>query len=89
MTTPYERTRSLVQTKDFLRRLTSLGDDAIPLSMQVEAGALLQHYPTLQDIEIAHKANPDIFGPVPPFSRMSGTADVLGVLDATTHTTED
>jgi hypothetical protein len=72
MTTPFERTRSLVQTRDFLHRLTSLGDDAIPLSMQIEAEAVLAHYPTLQDIEAAHKANPEFFGPVLPFSRMSG-----------------
>lgn len=82
MTTPYERTRALVQTKQFLHELCSL-DDAIPLSMLRAAEELLRHYPTLADIEVAHKSNPDTFGPVPPFSRISGTADVRGVIDAT------
>ena len=80
--TPYERTRSLVQTKQFLHELCSL-DDAIPLTMLLVAQDLLRHYPSLTDIEIAHKSNPDTFGPVPPFSRMSGAADVQGVIDAT------
>ena len=64
MTTPYERTRALLQTKQFLHRLASLGDDAIPLSMQIEAEALLRHYPGLVDIEAAHTASPDVFGPL-------------------------
>ena len=82
MTTPYQRTRTLVQTRQFLHELCAL-DDAIPLPMLVAAQDLLRHYPSLADIEIAHKSNPDTFGPVPPFSRISGTADVRGVIDAT------
>ena len=34
------------------------------------AFTLLGHYPTLLEIETAHIALPDVFGPVPPFSRM-------------------
>lgn len=83
MTTPYERTRALVQTKDFLRRLSSLGDEAVPLAILVEAETLLRHYPALAQIELAHQALPMIFGPIPPFSRLSGPADVQGVIDAT------
>ncbi len=82
MTTPYERTRALVQTKDFLLRLSSLGDDVVPLVIAVEAETLLRHYPELAQIELAHQALPQFFGPVPPFSRLSGTADVRGVIDA-------
>ena len=82
MTTPFERTRALVQTKDFLFRLASLGDYAIPLSMQVQVEALLEHYPTLSDVEAAHKSNPEIFGPVPPFSRLSGRETVQTTVDA-------
>ena len=88
MTTPYERTRALVQTKDFLRQLTSLGDDAIPLSMQVEAEALLQHYPTLQEIETAHKSNPEVYGPVPPFQRHIPNPEIQGVLNASAQAKE-
>lgn len=83
MTTPYERTRALVKTKDFLRRLSSLGDDVVPLAIAIEAEALLRHYPALAQIELAHKALPMFFGPVPPFSRLNGTADVQRVIDAT------
>lgn len=82
MTTPYERTRALVLTKEFLRRLSSLGDDAVPLAIATEAEALLRHYPTLQDIELAHRANPELYGPVPPFHRVVQNPEIRGVLDA-------
>ena len=35
-----------------------------------KAKALLRHYPGLAEIEMAHKALPDEYGPVPPFSRI-------------------
>lgn len=73
MTTPFERTRALVLTKDFLQRLSSLGDDVVPHEISVEAETLLRHYPGLADIEIAHLSCPIWFGPVPPCSRRSGT----------------
>ena len=82
MTTPFERTRSLVQTRDFLFRLASLGDYAIPLSMHVQVDALLEHFPALAEIEAAHKSNPEIFGPVPPFSRLSGGETVQTAVGA-------
>ena len=66
MTTPYERTRALVQTRDFLQRLATLGDDAVPISLLMEAEALLRHYPGLAHIELAHKALPMFFGPLLP-----------------------
>lgn len=82
MTTPYLRTRALVLTKEFLQRLSSLGDDAVPLALAAEAEALLKHYPTLQDIETAHKSNPEMFGPAPPFQRMPVNPEVQGAIDA-------
>jgi hypothetical protein len=82
MTTPFERTRSLVQTRDFLFRLASLGDYAIPLSMQVQVDALLEHFPALAEIEAAHKSNPEIFGPLPPFSRLAGNPTNLAAIKA-------
>lgn len=45
MTTPYERTRALVQTRNFLQRLASLGEDVIPISLLNEAEALLSALP--------------------------------------------
>lgn len=83
MTTPYLRTRALVLTKEFLQRLSLLGDDTVPLALAAEAEALLRHFPALQDIELAHKANPEVFGPVPPFDRYSPNPEILGILDAT------
>jgi hypothetical protein len=78
MTTPYERTRALLQTREFLRRKAALGDP----DMRAEAKALLRHYPGLVDIEAAHTASPDVFGPVPPFSRLSGGETTQAAADA-------
>ena len=88
MTTPYLRTRSLVLTKELLRRLSSLGDDVVPLSISVEAEELLRHYPTLKDIELAHKSNPEVFGPSPPFDRHIQNPEILGILDAASQAGE-
>jgi hypothetical protein len=78
MTTPYERTRALLQTREFLRRYAALGDP----EMRDKAKALLRHYPTLADVAAAHTASPDVFGPVPPFSRLSGGETVRAVVNA-------
>jgi len=43
LTLPYERTRSLVQTADFLRQLSR--NQEIPDSLRNEAKRLLRHYP--------------------------------------------
>ena len=70
MTIPFERTRALVKTKEFL---TELADpDRAPryqAELQRIALTLLRHYPTYADIEQAHKVLPELYGPVPPFSR--------------------
>jgi hypothetical protein len=88
MTIPFERTRALVLTKELLQRLASLGEDAVPLSISAEAEALLKHYPTLMDIESAHRAIPDIFGPVPPFDRYTPNPEILNILDAASQAGE-
>lgn len=68
MTIPYECTRTVLQTRQFLQNLASI--PRVPRVVREEARAFLRHYPCLADIELAHKAPPDWFGPVPPFSRM-------------------
>ncbi len=83
MTTPFERTRALVLTSEFLLRLASRGADAVPLSISAEAESLLKHYPTLADIEAAHKERPDIYGPSPPFDRYTPNPEILAIIDAT------
>jgi hypothetical protein len=71
MTTPYERTRAILETKQFLQDLAQVPKVLnVPKAVNQAALTLLRHYPTLLDIETAHKALPDVFGPVPPFSRM-------------------
>jgi hypothetical protein len=82
MTTPYLRTRALVLTKELLQRLAELDVGVVPPSISAEAGRLLRDYPTLADIEAAHKERPDIYGPVPPFQRDIPNAEILGILDA-------
>ena len=79
MTTPYESTRARVQTRDFLQRLATLSDDAVPISLLMEAEALLRHYPGLAHIELAHKALPLFFGPVPPKLNEAALHDAVPV----------
>lgn len=73
MTIPYERTRALVLTKEFLQALLDPKQTPrVPRSLRGRAKALLRHYPSLFEIEIVHKALPESYGPVPPFSRTHG-----------------
>lgn len=84
MTTPFERTRATIETYELLKRLQDPRETPrVPLWLRDEARALLRHYPNYSTIELVHKALPIFFGPTPPFSRLSGTADVQGVIDAT------
>lgn len=48
MTTVHERTRSVVQTRDFLRELTN--DNTLPETLRTQARILLRHYPTPEQI---------------------------------------
>ena len=63
MTMPHERTRAVLQTKDFLRWVLS-ADATSETLMQAksEARALLRHFPSTSDMEIAHHACPMWFG---------------------------
>lgn len=77
MTIPFERTRALIECKQFL---TELSDPARapwdPVELQRIATWLLRHYPTLLNIESAHEALPDLYGPVPPFQRLHGKSAI-------------
>ncbi|WP_415769054.1 BPSL0761 family protein [Pseudomonas sp. LB3P38] len=53
MTMPHERTRSIIQTRDFLVDLS--GDQALPESVRNEARRLLRHYPTSDEVLLAGK----------------------------------
>ncbi len=51
MTTVYERTRSVVQTRDFLQELAK--NTSLPESVRYQAKILLRHYPTAREILLA------------------------------------
>ena len=70
MTIPYERTRAILETRDFLRELQDPQlTPRVPASVREIARKLARHYPAYAEVELAHKALPHLFGPVPPFSR--------------------
>lgn len=48
MTMPHERTRSIICTEQFLRRL--LATSELPAEIRAEAKSLLRHYPSHQQI---------------------------------------
>ena len=62
MTIPTERTRSVLQTKDFLERLLGTDKAEVPESIRVEARRLLRHYPSASDLRLAAEACPDWWG---------------------------
>lgn len=53
MTRVHERTRSVVQTRDFLQELA--GDMCLPESVRHQAKNLLRHYPTAEAVWLAGK----------------------------------
>ena len=71
MTIPLERTCALIETKSFLLKLVDTKRlPRVPKSVRQHAEYLLRHYPSFSDIDQAHKALPDIYGPVPSFQRL-------------------
>lgn len=64
MTTPEERTRTLVQTKEFLQPLLDPAQTPrTPKPVRTEAKRLLRHYPLPWDMELLHEALPLRFAP--------------------------
>lgn len=63
MTTPYERTRSTLLTREFLSDLAA-GRWPVPPDVQNQARRLLRHYPEQWHVERAHEALPDWWGPL-------------------------
>lgn len=83
MTIPFERTRALIQTKEFLQALLDPTETPrVPKALRDQAKRLLRHYPTYFDLEKAHRALPELYGPVPPFSRMTASAETQSVIAA-------
>jgi hypothetical protein len=81
MATAYSRTKALVLTKELLQELAAPDTPGVTDALRSRAQELLRAYPTLLDIDALHRAAPELLGPAPPFSRLSGSGDVLGVID--------
>lgn len=81
MAVPYERTKSLVQTKELLELLANGQDTEVPAWLRARCAELLRAFPTLMDLDALHRSCPELLGPPPPFSRLSGSDDVRGVID--------
>lgn len=61
MTTAYERTKSVIETRQFLQRL-AFGDDAASYShVQSVALRLLRHYPLDVDLDVSAAALPGVW----------------------------
>lgn len=64
MTMPSERTRAVLETREFLQWLMSAEANAEALMQaKQQARALLRHYPSSIDLHLAHLACPMWFGP--------------------------
>ncbi|RQU12755.1 hypothetical protein DF157_23640 [Burkholderia cenocepacia] len=61
MTTPYERSKSVTETREFLQMLASAGDIANRNHVQLVAVRLLRHYPLDIDLEMSAAALPSIW----------------------------
>lgn len=84
MTTPCERTRAVIRTRELLTSLQDPGETSrVPRWLREEARTLLRHFPDYSSIALAHKALPHLYGPAPPFGRPTEPRDVQGVIDAT------
>ena len=63
MTMPYERTRAVLQTREFLKLLLDSGaTPVLPKDIRDEALRLLRHYPVPSDMAMANLACPSWFG---------------------------
>lgn len=89
MTTPTDRTRALLQTKQFLRELTDKTDmPRVPQSVRDIARRLIKHYPTYADIARAHEAMPERYAPLPLHWHRPGHPQTVGAIDATRDSEE-
>jgi len=72
VTMPDERTRAILQTKNFLVELLSAEQTpGVPETVRREAHRLLRHFPGLMELHLAHRALPAVFGDVPPCNSSS------------------
>lgn len=61
MTTPYERTKAVVETRAFLKILAAADDISVAGLVQSLAVCLLRHYPLDADIAVSATAMPALW----------------------------
>ena len=62
MTRPFEQTRAVVCTREFLCNLVDpVATPDIPVKVRRHSIQPLRHYPSLADMDIAHRACPQWF----------------------------
>lgn len=62
MTLPFERTRAIIQTREFLLNLLDTKKTPrVPKEIRIHARSLLRHYPSNYDMQEACKKLPHIF----------------------------
>ena len=65
-TTPAERSRCIMKTADFLKRLVDPKETArVPKEVREEAEKLLKHFPVWIDITLSNKHAPFLWGDLP------------------------
>jgi len=64
MTMPSERTKAVVETREFLQLLASSDDAAVGLDIREIAVRLLRHYPLDVDINTSAVALPGVWSPL-------------------------
>ena len=75
MTTPHERTRAVLEARDFFQDLARPDiTSGVPEELRRQARWFLRHFPAAAELDLMHKALPNWFGspaevgsPVPPF----------------------
>lgn len=61
MTMPHERTKAVVETRNFLQLLAAVDQVTIPSHVQTVASGLLRHYPLNTDLDVSASALPGIW----------------------------
>jgi hypothetical protein len=65
MTTPFERTRAIIETRELLEMLFDpVQTPGVPEVVREYARKLLRHYPNRANVQLAHLALPNSFGPI-------------------------
>jgi hypothetical protein len=62
MTIPIQRTKAVMYTEDFLKRLACREIKRVPKAVREEANRLLRHYPSQYDLTVAAERAPGRWG---------------------------